>query len=433
MAKTKLRAEMWDKMQFLFRRFYDRMIHIKYTYAGKIDPDVFRRVIEGVFEQAPILHSRFHYNILKPYWTVEEYSIGDVVVYKQNVDVEYESVMFFKKAIPYKNNVQMKIGLFYDGTKTVVVFLTNHMCIDGGDLKYLLKLISHNYNAIVRGEEDDLLPVKQGSRSYREIYSKLSPEDCKKAQNLWKYEEFGGKKVPFPYAKKTVKDENKILIHTLGKDLYEKVLTCAHENGATVNDVMLAAISIAIGKSVEKEPTLAVSSAIDLRRHIVDNASHTGLTNHTAWMNLKIENKCFDLSEKVKTIHNLTEKLKNDKFLGMYSLPLLRLGFEGFPYFLSEILIGIGYSNPYISVSNLGVIKKEDFSYDGTELIDVDMTGTTKYKPYFMLTFFTFNETIKMGFALKGNGEDERKLNEFFSTVDSVLSAYFSKKSAIPA
>lgn len=34
---TTLKAEMWDRMQFLFRNYYDRMVHAKLTYEGSFD------------------------------------------------------------------------------------------------------------------------------------------------------------------------------------------------------------------------------------------------------------------------------------------------------------------------------------------------------------------------------------------------------------
>lgn len=42
MAKI-LRAEMWDKMQYLFRNYYDRMMHCALYYDGVVDADILKK------------------------------------------------------------------------------------------------------------------------------------------------------------------------------------------------------------------------------------------------------------------------------------------------------------------------------------------------------------------------------------------------------
>ena len=43
--KKLLKAEMWDKMQYLFRNYYDRMMHCVLYYDGPVDEDALRREI----------------------------------------------------------------------------------------------------------------------------------------------------------------------------------------------------------------------------------------------------------------------------------------------------------------------------------------------------------------------------------------------------
>ena len=38
-----IKAEMWDKMQYLFRNYYDRMVHCVQYYDGPIDVKVLKR------------------------------------------------------------------------------------------------------------------------------------------------------------------------------------------------------------------------------------------------------------------------------------------------------------------------------------------------------------------------------------------------------
>ena len=33
----RLKAQMWDKMQYLFRNYYDRMLHVRIDFDGMLD------------------------------------------------------------------------------------------------------------------------------------------------------------------------------------------------------------------------------------------------------------------------------------------------------------------------------------------------------------------------------------------------------------
>ena len=62
MSKT-IKAEMWDKMQYLFRNYYDRMVHATMTFDGLLDADALKNVLVIMCEKAPVLHSSFHENL----------------------------------------------------------------------------------------------------------------------------------------------------------------------------------------------------------------------------------------------------------------------------------------------------------------------------------------------------------------------------------
>ena len=71
MDKT-LKAELWDKMQYMFRNYYDRMVHCVHYYDGKLDVKTLKQVLVWTVEKVPVLHSAFHGNLVEPYWSVEE-------------------------------------------------------------------------------------------------------------------------------------------------------------------------------------------------------------------------------------------------------------------------------------------------------------------------------------------------------------------------
>ena len=135
---TTIKAEMWDRMQFLFRNYYDRMVHAKLTYEGSFDMNILKNVVLYMIEKAPVLHSSFNTTVIEPYWKEEKYTIDDIVSYEKVEDADKAADEWLLDVIPYDNNVQVKLTVFEDDKHSILAWRNNHMCMDGGDLKYFL-------------------------------------------------------------------------------------------------------------------------------------------------------------------------------------------------------------------------------------------------------------------------------------------------------
>ena len=134
MPRKIFKAEMWDKMQYLFRNYYDRMMHCVLFYEGAIDEDALGRALMFQVGEVDVLHSRYHNNFIKPYWVVKPFSLSDFFTVRESEDVRRDAVEFAERRIPIKSNVQIRVGLLKGEKESAVVFVVNHMCFDGGDL-----------------------------------------------------------------------------------------------------------------------------------------------------------------------------------------------------------------------------------------------------------------------------------------------------------
>ena len=76
------------------------------------------------------------------------------------------------------------------------------------------------------------------------------------------------------------------------------------------------------------------------------------------------------------------------------------------------------YSNPYMAMSNIGVLKGEDFALAGNEPTDAFMSGAVKYKPYILLTATTYKGIITLSMCVRGNEEDKEIVNKFFDLIE---------------
>lgn len=415
---TTIKAEMWDRMQFLFRNYYDRMVHAKLTYEGSFDMAVLKNAVVYMVEKAPVLHSSFNTTVIEPYWKEEQYTADDIVSYQKVADADEAADEWLLGVIPYDNNVQIKIAVFEDDKHSVLAWRNNHMCMDGGDLKYFLATLCENYSCLKKGDYS-ALHMKSGSRSYDQVYSKLEGEDLKHAKGLYKNISKTEDKVAFPWSESVPEDTNRIVRRVINEDDFSKLHTLSKKMGITVNDALMAAVFRSLYEmcGLKDDDSLTVSCAIDLRKHIVEGGLQGGLTNHTAWMAVRTMNKGESIQDTIVNVIRSTKEFKRDKFMGLYSLPLLKLAYTIFPQDIAEFAIKAGYTNPLIAVSNMGLLNEQQLTFDGMKLVDGFISGAVKYKPFFLMSVTTLMKKVTLSTAIRGNQKDVDIANRYFDLV----------------
>ncbi len=102
----------------------------------------------------------------------------------------------------------------------------------------------------------------------------------------------------------------------------------------------------------------------------------------------------------------------------------MALAFKLFPYSIAEMAIKIGYENPLIGMSNIGVISEEALVADGLKCVDAFITGATKFKPYIQLTTTTFKGETTLCIAEKCSDEDRRRINALLDDIVTELKEF---------
>ena len=421
----RLNAELWDKMHYLFRDFNDRMVHVELSYDFVPDIEALKTVIICAFEKVPVLRSRFIDNKLTTHWEVMPYRIEDVftVSYPDDIDEAVEN--FLTQYISPTESIQMKIALFVKGGKSRLCMIENHMCMDGGDLKYFLQEFCENYSRYV---SEGISPVnfRTGSRSYDDVYSGFSKTEAGVARRLFKNINARDDH-KFPLTSDNIRDESFIARKKFNEETLIKLKAKGKELGATINELLLASYFYSVYElaGFPDSDTVMISNAIDLRRHM-NGVDNQGFTNHTSWMQCAIPGRGRDIFETVKYVVRSSNKFKKDKFMGLYGLPLLNFGYNFLPHTVSEEIIKIGYSNPLMAMSNIGILNGQHFALCGKEPVDAFMSGAVKYKPFVLLTATTYKNVITLSMCVRGNDEDKKIVDEFFSLMEKNINTLIS-------
>ena len=415
--KRRLEAELWDKMHYLFRDFNDRMVHVELNYDFIPDIEALKTVIICAFEKVPVLHSKFVDNKLWTHWEIQPYNIDDVFSVSYPDDIRNAVDEFLTRYIAPTENIQMKIALFIKDGKSTLCMIENHMCMDGGDLKYFLQEFCENYSRYV---SDGVSPVnfRTGSRAYDDVYSGFSKTEAGVARRLFKNINARDDH-RFPLTKDNIRDKSFIARKQFSAETLEKLKLKGKELGATINELLLASYFYSVYElaGYPESDTVMISNAIDLRRHM-ESVDNKGFTNHTSWMQCAIPERGKDIFETVNYVVKSSNNFKKDKFMGLYGLPLLNFGYNFLPHGVSEEIIKIGYSNPLMAMSNIGILNGQHFALCGNEPTDAFMSGAVKYKPFVLLTATTYKKVITLSMCVRGNDEDKQIVKKFFDLME---------------
>lgn len=423
-APKRLTAQMWDKMQFLFRNYYDRMIHVYLKFDTHLDYNALRKAYKYLVDGIPVLHSSFVNNPIRPYWKVtQHYTADDILSFKSSDDPESDADEFITQCLPAKGNVQIKAMLIRGVNGDILVQIVNHMCMDGADFKEFTALLSRIYSAVVAGENIDV-EIKNGDRSHYQVYSKMDEKQKKTALGLYKNVSMVKHQIRFPYTRRDKKnDKSRILRRVMSEKDLAAIKAVGEKYGATVNDILLVAYMRSLYKAcgIPASDNVSVPCMVDLRRHIAGGKS-LGFSNHVGFM-IGTAHGLKDYAAMLDDIHTQSEEAKNDPYMGLYSLPLLNLAYTLFPQCIAEIAIGIGYTNPYTGMSNLGLLPESSLTFGSHTPSDAYITGAIKSKPYLQLAVCTYKQKLNLTIAVKCNSEDVKKLEVF---IDDIVNEIYS-------
>ena len=421
--KKTLPCEMYDKINLMCRKYMDRLARFEVDYDFIVNEEAFKNVAVCALESAPFLHSQVIINPIAPYWKVSDYNINEFVFAKEVEDLEKAKKEFFSRQIPLKSNIQFNIGLFYHQGKTYILFIWNHMCMDGGGFKAFWSDFCKAYSDYVLGGKSPL-NFSVGSRSYTEVYKDM-PKDFQKKAKKQLANISPNDKHRFPFENNNVESEIVIVSRRVEKKYFDKAIAYTKAMGGTVNDLIVASYidSLKNVAGFSSEEGISISCATDLRRHIKD-LSTIGYTNHVSFSHCSVDKMGADLNETLSIVIKKTKELKADEFMGLHGIPLLNFAYKTMVYGQAEPIVNLFYRNPTLSVSNVGKIDTTAFSLAGNKPFSAFVAGAAKNKPCAVMTALSINGDLSASICLRGNKKDEEILESFFTEFEKNIKSF---------
>ena len=409
----KLKAELYDKVNHLCRRYMDRVARFYLCYDFVPDVKALQSAVLALYAQAPVFHSVFVAHPIKPYWRVQDFTVDDVLTVQQANDLQSAAIAFLEQPVAINDPSQMKIAFIHNNKESILAFRWNHMLMDGGGFKQFAADLCAAYNCFAAGKGEEAT-FCNGSRSYDKVYADMPHEQQKKAKRQIAGASVREKRT-LPFTKTDGTEQTHIVVGCVPADVMQRAVAVAKQNGATVNDLMAAAYIAAVyALTGNIESPLHLSCAVDLRRYM-KNTQQIGYTNHTTFMYASVPQLGKTPLETLLAVSESNKKNKADPFLGLHGIPLLHFAYSSMVYLQADAIVKLFYSNANLALSNVGAVERYGFDLDGHPVTDALVAGGAKKKPCAAATALTCNGKLTISVCTNGNGKDVAMLQQFFN------------------
>lgn len=368
---------------------------------GRIDETILEQALHISLEVEPILGCRLIEDAKTAFWerraNLAQLELCFVV---ETLKVEEELQKFIGQMVNFDKDCQVKAKVFRAESDTICLTV-NHACCDAGGLKEYAKLLVSIYNQLLLGNQYIFQPPSTYNRGQEEILQ--LPEITAKINAMLNRTEAPtnpGETVAIPTT--LGKNTNQTVIRRqINQRQFNIIKQYARKNGATVNDICLAAFGRAISKVAKlKNELLSLCFTSDLRSYLP--AGRKNIIYNLSGMNpIRIHQKVTEsFSDTLNGVLSETKEIKCNYpgiDMALYFESLGHLNFkEAENRFLQQGKENtkFGFCNPWLS--NVGVLAEETIRLGSAEVEDYYMIGCACYSPGFMMIASTYVDTLTL-------------------------------------
>jgi NRPS condensation-like uncharacterized protein len=411
------KVEVWDIMQLMFDTFKynDHQLHFVADIDTHINEQLFKRAIDLSARIMPIIKCQYIETLPAPYWKSCNFSADDMVTLVMTNRIEEEKSKYIVLKTNVENGPQIRATILRSESCDSLCITMNHMLCDAAGFKQYLYELSDIYSNLKK-DPTYSPPILERSRSMSQIFKHISLWNKIKILSYFTRKNKKENDLSFSFDG----DENRPLIitHTFSPNRFLQIKGYAKQQQATINDALLAAFIRAIRKKFHKN-AITLPCPIDLRKYI-PNTGNEGICNLVSFIICDIDeigSTYQDTLDRVKTAMNKQKE-------GLTCLSGVMIGhllYKLFPYPIAKKKIMKSFSNPLLSLTNIGIIDQKRLQFEGVNITSSYMTGSIKYKPYFQIGVTTFKQSMTLTVNFHGTPNDEQEIKDFLQLLDEEL------------
>lgn len=413
-------AGVGEKSQYLVHEMNDNTIRFALRYPCRLSAELMERAVYAVINGIDVLHSSFKQGGMEAYWVLcTEFSKEDYFSVTETEDdpmVPAKSALL-KSVVP-DGKVQMYCTLIRGSRESVLVLSISHLCVDGGDGRYLLEKVVESYNLLVSEGSTDRLVLKNGSRSAFQVYRELDKKEYMSAVKP----SLPGVKTIFPFPEEDEGHAN-LVRYTIDAASVRKARNYGKARNATINDLILTACYRAYVKlpGTDAQQALSIMSMMDLRRHCTDGTSD-GLCNMSGTLPTVLEQGVQGTFEDtLEEIAAQTRKAKEDPVAGLNGLPLVHTLVKVLPLWLLLKVADKIYGSMSIGLTNLGNLSGSALSLAGVSPIEAAFAGPLKKKPGMQISAVGLDGAVTLSCIGEYGDIDAERIGEMLQNIAEEL------------
>ena len=151
-----------EKMQYLAHEFNDNTIRFVLRYPGRMDEKLLSQAVRAVVDSVDVLHASFIARHTSAYWRVnDDCREADYFTYIESADPAGAAVEASLQGIALEGKAQLHCTLAQNDKEAALAVRISHLCVDGGDGKYLLEKICEAYRLLLHEGSAAALQVKK--------------------------------------------------------------------------------------------------------------------------------------------------------------------------------------------------------------------------------------------------------------------------------
>ncbi|MBC1376174.1 module of peptide synthetase [Listeria sp. FSL L7-0091] len=392
----------------------DHHLHTVLTFDSHLNIDVLKKAVMQSTKKLPLLLCHFKETKKGAFWQESVFSEEDLVFLVETKAPETEVNRALIAKLSTENGPQICFTVVRTESADQLVIIMNHMLADGAGFKEYLYLLSELYSKLLENP-DYHANLSLGSRSLKQVFEQFSRKEIKTIFTE-KTKQQSIKNPTFPL--KGDPKNPKVIWTKLPKEKFSQILHYAKEHGATVNDVLFAAMARTVLQTTG-EHELSIDCPVDLRKYLPSKTS-SGITNLTANITCQISADD-DLTSFESTLQAVKKSLNSQKnsLAPLRIYYLLELIFKKKRYIFAKKASGKMYSIPKTSFTNIGIIDEKKLVFKGITLKDCFICGSLKYAPFFQVAATTFRNELTLSTNLHGTMQDHAWQKEFLEEMIS--------------
>ncbi len=411
-----------ERQQYLAHAFNDNTIRFILHYPALLDPQILGRAAEAIIHSVDVLHGSFSVGKVQAWWQIQEQLRREDHFRHICVDGDLTDTAIAASILPItpEEPAKIRVTLVDNGKTSSLVVSISHLCMDGGDAKYLLSKLVEAYNRLLTQGNLDGLTVKNGIRAPEQLYQGMTPKEVRMLMknplpDVKSYYPFPTEQTGTP----------RCVYAVIPAEVMAAARQRAKKTGASANDLLITAMTQTYANlpGVDRNSPVSVTSMIDLRRHCPGGDS-AGLSNLSGALPTLLYGVPADFSETLGEIARQTKAMKEDPYAGLRGIPLIHTAIRTGPMSFLQKVAPVVYGKMSVGMTNLGNLVCADFALGGLIPSGGMFGGPLKKKPGMQVSVMSFDGECVLACYGEYGDEDAGHIRNMLEAMVDCITQY---------